>query len=95
MPSVQVAISRFVDEYFPGIVEFTLVDALGTTHTFVDKLPIVTEANLGPHSTYPQPGALSCDIIGASSNAAGKAVSAVEDAAQTERRLNSADRLAR
>ena len=72
MPSVSVAISRFVDEHFPGFVEFVLVDALGARHTFVDKVPIVTEAALQSGSTYPHPGTLPCEIVGEFCDASGR-----------------------
>jgi len=62
MPSLTVEISRFVDEHFPGFVECTLIDAAGTRHTIVDKVPIVTLANLSSTSSYPQPGAVRGEV---------------------------------
>ena len=62
MPALAIEISRFVDEYQPGIVECTLVDAEGSRHTFVEKLPVVTQVNLWSNDSYPQPGAIPCEI---------------------------------
>jgi hypothetical protein len=59
---VPVKIVRFVDESFPGFVECHLSDALGQQHVFVDKVPIVTAADLGPESLYPQPGVIACEM---------------------------------
>lgn len=62
MPSVAIEITRFVDEYQPGIVECTLVDALGNTHSFVEKAPIVSDKDLWSTSTYPCLGEINCEI---------------------------------
>ena len=62
MLRVAVEIVRFVDESFPGFVECHLKDASGQQHVFVDKVPIVTAADLGPDSVYPQRGAIACEL---------------------------------
>ena len=62
MPSITVTISRFVDEYQPGIVECVLVDALGESHLFVEKVPIVTLEPLMATSSYPCIGAIDCEV---------------------------------
>lgn len=60
MLEVKVEIVRFVDEYQPGVVECKLIDAWGCQHTFIDKLPYFTAANLWTDSAYPQPGFIAC-----------------------------------
>lgn len=62
MPALVIEISRFVDEYQPGIVECVLVDALGQTHIFVEKAPVVSKEDLLSTSVYPRPGAIECEI---------------------------------
>ena len=62
MPSIAVTISRFVDEHQPGFVECVLVDALGESHLFVEKVPIVTLESLIATSSYPCIGAIDCEI---------------------------------
>jgi hypothetical protein len=57
-----VEISRFVDEYQPGVVECRLVDAHGRTHLIVEKVPVVTTEGLGSDSRYPKPGAVACEV---------------------------------
>ena len=63
MLAVKVEISRYVDDLFPGVVECTLVDALGVEHMFVEKVPIVTEAHLNADTSYPQPGVIACVVL--------------------------------
>jgi hypothetical protein len=62
MPALAVEISRFVDESNPGFVECLLVDALGHSHLFVEKVPVVTREDLWSTSTYPRPGVIACEI---------------------------------
>ena len=63
MPEVDVEIIRFVDSAQPGVVECRLLDAWGKHHTFVQKVPIFTIADLTETSAYPQQGALRCSVI--------------------------------
>jgi hypothetical protein len=60
---IHVEIIRFVDESFPGWVEFRLVDALGQSHTFRDKVPMVTEEVLWDDSVYPCAGSVACEVV--------------------------------
>lgn len=69
-----VEISRFVDEDPPGFVECTLIDAQGNRHAFVEKLPVVTCANLWAASRYPQPGVIRCRIEARWQDERGRAV---------------------
>jgi hypothetical protein len=62
MPVVAVSIIRFVDEHQPGFVECELTDAFGQTHSFVEKVPIVTVENLWSDSIYPRAGGISCEV---------------------------------
>jgi len=62
MTAVVVEISRFVDEHQPGFVECALVDASGTKHTFIEKVPVVSTANLLSSSQYPQLGFIACEV---------------------------------
>jgi hypothetical protein len=47
-------------------VECRLIDALGHEHVFVEKVPIVTTADLDAASSYPQSGLIACVILGSS-----------------------------
>jgi hypothetical protein len=72
MPSIQVAITRFVDEHQPGFVEAEFADADGTNHTVVDKVPIFSLENLWSDSLYPQPGFARCEVLARSQDSQGR-----------------------
>jgi hypothetical protein len=55
MDALPVTIERFVDDEFPGVVEFSFVDSDDCRHRFVEKAPVVSTANLSFASGYPQP----------------------------------------
>jgi hypothetical protein len=61
---VQVEIVRYVADSQPGWVECCLIDVHGRRWSFVEKVPIVTQAALGASSTYPQPGVIACEVVG-------------------------------
>lgn len=60
---VTVEILRFVDDHMPGFVECRLIDVLGESHTFIEKISVVTTAYLDSASHFPQPGSLGCEMI--------------------------------
>ena len=62
MPAVVVEITSMVDDKFPGFVECTLIDAYGGSHTFVEKVPVVTAEPLKWESEYPCEGAIRCEV---------------------------------
>jgi hypothetical protein len=39
------------------------VDATGRQHSFIEKVPIVTNEDLDPDSAYPQPGIVGCETV--------------------------------
>lgn len=53
-----VDIVRFVEDYQPGIVEAEFVDAEGRRHKFIEKVPILSAADLVAESNYPRRGAV-------------------------------------
>ena len=63
MLGVKVEITRWVDDYQPGIVECSLIDACGNRHLFIEKLPIVSSEDLDAGSTYPRAGIIDCQIM--------------------------------
>ncbi|MBD8540812.1 hypothetical protein IFU00_00790 [Oxalobacteraceae sp. CFBP 8761] len=62
MDVLTVTIERFVDDHFPGFVECILLDSEDCSHRFVEKVPVVTTANLSLDSAYPQPGCIACVV---------------------------------
>jgi hypothetical protein len=63
MPFLKIQIVRFVDESQPGWVAAEFIDANGTQHTIIDKVPIFTKSDLRSDSVYPQPGVAACEIL--------------------------------
>lgn len=64
MNTVSVTIRGFVDDSFPGFVEFVLVDADGHEHHFVEKVPVVGgPANLSFDTVFPQRGHIDCVVL--------------------------------
>jgi len=60
---LKVQIVRYVEHYFPGIVECELVDAGGHLHRFIEKGPIVSDEWPGPEDSYPMSGVIRCEIL--------------------------------
>jgi hypothetical protein len=60
---LRVQISRYVEDYFPGIVECQLLDAAGCVHTFIEKGPVVSDGWPGPDDKYPIGGLIRCEIL--------------------------------
>jgi len=78
MTSVVVEITRFVDEYQPGIVECVLVDAFNQSHTFVEKVPYVSAENLLSDSKYPCAGSINCELEAEFTDANGRLLARVD-----------------
>jgi hypothetical protein len=62
MQAISVSITKFVDEHQPGFVECVLIDALGRKHHIIEKVPVVSNADLWSNSEYPQPGFVACNV---------------------------------
>ena len=63
MVGIRVQIVRYADDAQPGWVECQLVDAHGRRWSFIEKVPVVTLADLDPTSGYPQPGVIACEVL--------------------------------
>ena len=70
--AVRVVIRKYVDPAAPGWVECILVDAAGREVRFVEKVPVVTNDDLGPDSPYPQAGVIACEVLGTRLDAEGR-----------------------
>jgi hypothetical protein len=78
MLGVQVEISRYVDDAQPGWVECWLTDAWARQWSFVEKVPVVTAADLDAMSPYPQPGVIACQVVARRRDAAGREVVTID-----------------
>jgi hypothetical protein len=60
---VRAEITRWVSDDQPGFVECGFADRFGRNWSVVDKVPVLSRANLRSDSPYPQPGFIACQII--------------------------------
>ena len=63
MLAIEIEITRFVDDHWPGFVECALIDAHGRKHLFIEKVPVVTLSDLDSNSIYPTAGILGCELV--------------------------------
>ena len=63
MLGVKITILRYADDSQPGWVECILTDVHGQEWRFIEKVPVVTRADLDAASRYPQSGVIACQII--------------------------------
>lgn len=63
MPGIKVEITRFVAADQPGFVECQFVDSRNRLHSFIEKIPVVTDADLWSDSDYPQHGIIECELL--------------------------------
>lgn len=63
MASVQVAITKEIDDHVPGWVECELIDIDGKLHVFREKTPIVDSGEGEAGADYPRLGAIRCTVI--------------------------------
>ena len=61
--TIDVEIVRLIDPHQPGWVECLLRDASGRAWTIIEKVPIVSDAQLDETSTYPQVGEVACELV--------------------------------
>lgn len=80
MTAVAIEIVRFVDEHQPGFVECRLIDAQGQSHTFLEKVPIVTEEKLWSGSKYPRAGSVACRLEAEFKDTTGRLLSRIDTA---------------
>ena len=62
MPGLKVTIARFVDDHQPGFVECTFLDASGTTHSIIEKVPVISAEHLWSDSENPRAGEIECTV---------------------------------
>ncbi len=62
MNNLIVSINKLSDTDFPGWVDCSLVDVFGDSHTFHEKVSIVSSENLNSKSKFPCRGMIKCDI---------------------------------
>lgn len=64
MFQIEIQILKIIDNsFYPGLVECILVDAWGNSHTFHEKIPIVTAQDIDTNSKFPQHGNIRCKLL--------------------------------
>ena len=73
MVGLKITILRYIsDEPQPGIVECELEDGHGRRWRIVDKTAVVSGEYLDAHSTYPQAGMVTAEVVGRSLDSEGR-----------------------
>jgi len=60
---LKVQVVRYADNGYPGWVECEFLDAGHRRHTIFEKVPIISDEDLGPEDSYPRSGGVRCEIL--------------------------------
>ena len=60
---IRAEVIRWVSDDFPAIVECRFTDRFGRVWAVVEKLPVLTVADLRSDSQFPQPALIACEIV--------------------------------
>jgi hypothetical protein len=74
MTYIHAQIIRWVSDDFPGVVECRFADRFGREWAIIEKLPILTVADLRSNSRFPQPALVACEVIAKHQDDAGRAI---------------------
>lgn len=69
---VRAEIIRWDSDDFPGFVECCFVDTSGREWSVIEKVPVVTTADLRSDSEFPQPVLIACEIVSRSPDNVGR-----------------------
>jgi hypothetical protein len=67
-------ITRWVSDDFPGFVECRFADRFGREWAIIEKLPVLTDADLRSDSQFPQPVLIACEIVARHQDDAGREI---------------------
>ena len=76
--TVKVTIVGWYENYPPGIIECSLVDRFGRDWRITLKFYDATKEDLGPDSTYPLSGSVSCQVLERGVDESGRSTAKVE-----------------
>ena len=74
---VRAQITRWVSDDFPGFVECRFADSSGREWSVIEKLPVLTDADLRSDSQFPQPAFIACEIIARGRDDAGREIAEI------------------
>jgi len=69
---IRAEIVRWISDDFPGFVECRFTDRFGREWSFVEKVPVLTKADLRSNSPFPRPGFIACQIISCGHDESGR-----------------------
>ena len=65
MKHVRVLVTNRFNDEFPRLVEFTLQDASGETHRFVEKEPVISSTEI---TRLPLEAVIACNVLGSATD---------------------------
>lgn len=71
---IRAKIMRWVSDDFPGVVECRFSDRFGREWTIVEKLPVLSDADLRSDSQFPQPALIACEVVARRRDDAGREI---------------------
>lgn len=74
---IRAEIIRWVSDDFPGFVECRFTDRFGKVWTVVEKVPVLTDANLRSTSPFPQPVLIACEVVATRRDNAGREITEI------------------
>jgi hypothetical protein len=74
---IRAQIIRWVSDDFPGFVECRFADTLGREWSLIEKLPVVTDADLRSSSQFPQPALVACEVVARGQDNAGRKIAEI------------------
>jgi len=74
MAHILAQIVRWVSDDFPGVVECRFADRFGREWAIIEKLPILSVADLRSNSRFPQPALIACKVIAKHQDDAGREI---------------------
>ena len=74
---IRAQIVRWVSDDFPGFVECRFVDTLSREWSVIEKLPVVTDADLRSSSQFPQPALIALEVVGGGQDDAGREIAEI------------------
>ena len=74
---IRAQIIRRVTDDFPGFVECRFADMLGREWSVIEKLPVLTNADLRSNSQFPLPVLIACEVVAGGQDDAGREIAEI------------------
>ena len=77
---IRAQLTRWVSDDFPGVVECRFSDRFGREWTIIEKLPVLSNADMRSDSQFPQPVLIPCEVLARRQNGAGREIADITTA---------------